>query len=94
MLCLVFKMILHTFNQPGALERHQQHIQPEDAVLLLEDGVFDADILNTIDCSTRYALRRDLNARGLSETQDGATVIEDSDWVALVVRYDRVVSWA
>jgi sulfur relay protein TusB/DsrH len=87
-------MILHTFNQPGALERHQQHIQPEDAVLLLEDGVFDADILNTIDCSTRYALRRDLNARGLSETQDGATVIDDSDWVALVVRYDRVVSWA
>ena len=94
MLCLVFKMILHTFNQPGALERHQQYIQPEDAVLLLEDGVFDADILNTIDCSTRYALRRDLNARGLSETQDGATVIDDSDWVALVVRYDRVVSWA
>ena len=86
-------MILHTFNQPGALERNQRHIEPEDAVLLLENCVFDADLLNTIECSTRYALRRDLNARGLNETQDGATVIDDSEWVALAVRCERIVSW-
>lgn len=87
-------MILHTFNQPGALSRHLALIQPDDAVLLIEDGVFDAPMLKALDCKEKCLLKRDLIARGLGEAQPNAIAISDAQWVALTIRCERVASWS
>ena len=46
---MVFNVILHQFNRPGALDRHRKYLKAGDAILLIEDAVFDHALLEGSD---------------------------------------------
>ena len=58
-------MILHQFNQPGALDRHRQYLEAGDAILLIENAVFDHVLLDELEVAEMYVLATDLERRGL-----------------------------
>ena len=47
-------MILHQFNQPGVLERHRQYLGTGDAILLIENAVFDHVLLDELELAEMY----------------------------------------
>ncbi|WP_106478160.1 sulfurtransferase complex subunit TusB [Phytohalomonas tamaricis] len=95
-------MVLHILNRsPFASRVHEDMLRAmvnEDRVLLIEDGVSAAlkagiTLLPTID-ERLYALKEDLEARGLSQRCDPCVNIVDVDgFVALTEQADKVVSW-
>ena len=99
-------MILHTINKSPF--SHQcfneclRFINPQDSVLLIEDGVYAAkadsapalqlqQLCATINC---YVLAPDCSARGLdAQLSSRVTPIEDRDFVRLVTQHQSVQSW-
>lgn len=96
-------MILHTVNKHGsALLRALAVVSENDAVLLLEDGVYalletqgKENCWSVLPASVRrFVLVDDLAARGISDKM--LTGFEKVDWqgfVDLSTEHDKVVSW-
>lgn len=98
-------MILHTVNKSphshNTLEQCLRLCMPNSAVLLIEDGVLAGkkgthyeELLADSHGVLFYALKADVEARGLaSGFSDTITLIDDAGFVALVTQYDTVQSW-
>jgi tRNA 2-thiouridine synthesizing protein B len=97
--------ILHTVNkspfQKNDLKSCLNHANSDDAILLIEDGVYGAlsgteFSLLTSKCDTDiYCLKGDLAARGIDadKVSDGVKVVDYDGFVDLVVQNDAVNSW-
>jgi tRNA 2-thiouridine synthesizing protein B len=97
---------LHTVNK-SPYERNSAasafaHLRAGDAVLLIEDGVLGARRGGSFERRigeaqgvTVYALKPDLDARGLKPEQiaDGVKVVAYDGFVDLAAAYDRVCAW-
>ncbi|MEJ2533873.1 MAG: sulfurtransferase complex subunit TusB [Halioglobus sp.] len=85
-------MILHTLaTTPGrdAFDNCLAILSPEDAVVLLGDGVY-AGIRKTEACKR---LRADALAAGLIERLGPITVVDMEGFVSLTERYPRQLGW-
>ncbi len=85
---------LHTLNKTGQpLELCLRSINPEDAIILIEDGVYNlltaSERLNTC---TVYVLHPDAMARGVKYPEP-FTSIDYIEFVKLTSQYDKVLSW-
>jgi len=82
---------LHLIFSAEGLQSCLGIIQPEDALLLIEDGVYA--VLG--DSATRlHAIEDDLVARGLQDLHaDNVQRIDYSGMVELVARHQPIVSW-
>ena len=87
-------MILHQFNQPGALDRHRQYLEADDAILLIEDGVFDHALLDELEMAETYVLETDLERRGLVVKSQVIRILSVTEWVALAARTQHCISWS
>ncbi|MCG8380852.1 MAG: sulfurtransferase complex subunit TusB [Gammaproteobacteria bacterium] len=98
---------LHTVNKSlhtsTALSSCLNLISPQSALVLIEDGVYaavgNATHIQPFNSSLGiklYALKPDLEARGLIETRllSDIEVIEYIDFVDLVAAYSSVVAWS
>ncbi len=96
-------MILHTINKNNeALERCLSLLSPEDAVLLIEDGVYAAldskeneTVWNSLSPGIKkYAMVNDLAVRGISDRMlPFFKTIDWPDFVSLSLEYEKVISW-
>lgn len=96
--------MLHTINkspfETSTMETCSRFLQPGDAVLFIEDGVyaaqegnrFSADIRSIMEKSKVYALRPDLEARGIDRITEGIGVVDYQGFVSLVEEH-QVNSW-
>jgi len=83
-------MTLHTINKPAALPLCEPHLSPDDAIVLLEDGVYLALSLGR----PAAVVRADAEARGLIDrVPAGITLISYDEFVALACEADKVCSW-
>lgn len=93
---------LHIVNKASTNEAFLRCLSlaaPGDAVLLIEDGVYCAlpDVVArfTIDHVRLVALRVDSEARGLANRLSArVTLVDERDFVDLVVRHQPVVTWS
>ncbi len=92
---------LHILNQSapsGALSDCLRVLQPQDSLLLIEDGVYlcacweDLPLPAGVNC---YVLQEDLSARGLSLpiATPSVELVDYAGFVALVTRCQRNLSW-
>ncbi|HEX7034615.1 MAG TPA: sulfurtransferase complex subunit TusB [Pseudomonadales bacterium] len=85
--------VLHLVNRAAALDACLAAARDEDAVLLLEDGVYAA-VAALAPARPLHALEPDVRARGLSaRLADHVTVVDDAAFVRLVEQHQPVVSW-
>ena len=92
---------LHTLAKSpdsNLLSNCQQLLASKDALLLIEDGVYYAsrdDLLVTLSPKQKlYALREDINARGLqSHVAANVEVIGTRRFVELCCEHKKVVNW-
>ena len=96
--------MLHTINKsPFASNSFQtsvRYFQPGDPVLFIEDGVYSVQANNKFSDTIKdilnknpiYALRADLDARGISEITQGVLSISYEGFVELVEKH-QVNSW-
>ena len=87
-------MILHQFNQPGVLDRHRQYLEAGDAILLIENAVFDHVLLDELEVAERYVLTTDLERRGLMLKSQAIQKLSVTEWVALAARAQQCISWS
>lgn len=98
--------MLHIINKSpyerDNLESCLRHASKDNAVLLIEDGVYAAlqgsaaakTIGPAMDAVSFYVLDADLEARGIKDkVMDGVTQIDYAGFVDLVTESDRVQSW-
>lgn len=71
---------------PLELARRQQ-ADHEVSLLLVQDGVFASP---TVGAAPVYALKADLEARGLPA---GPTAVDYDDAIRLMAEHDRVIVW-
>ncbi len=84
---------LHLVNKPEAWEGCHPLLDAEDAVLLIEDGVYLAQ--QALGGATLYALEPDIRARGLSQRiHMNIRPASFDDFVGLVESCERVVTWS
>lgn len=94
-------MNLHILNQSpsksSAMQDMLNAVTPEDAIILIEDGVIASQHPEISNASTKtviYALEADLLARGLTELADSnITIATDDDFVRLCCKYTKTISW-
>lgn len=95
-------MILHTLNRSPAESRVYQQAMiamgPEDRLLLIEDGVQGAlpSMIRYFEglSGRLFALREDLEARGLEGRCDAEVLVVDADgFVVLTEEAEKTVSW-
>jgi tRNA 2-thiouridine synthesizing protein B len=99
-------MTLHTVNKSplerNALESCLIHAKAGSAILLLEDGVYGAMIGTTftprieyaLQTLKIYALRADVDARGIREKLIGQVQLVDyGGFVDLATEHSPIVSW-
>lgn len=97
-------MILHTVNKSPAaysLDSCLRFLDKEDALLLLEDGVYVATaasrdkLADLIDAGIPvYAIKIDVDARGLADRLvEGVQMIDYAGFVDLCTNYKVVKSW-
>lgn len=85
--------VLHLVNRAPALADCLARAAPEDAILLLENGVYGA-VAGAAPDRPVHALSVDVTARGLEGRLGPAvTVIDDAGFVALVEAHTPVVTW-
>ena len=87
-------MILHQFNQPGTLDRHRKHLEAGDAILLIEDAVFDHVLLDELEMAETYVLATDLERTGLVVKSQAIRTLSVTEWVALAARAQQCISWS
>ncbi len=84
---------LHLVNKAAAWRDCEPLLSSEDAVLLIEDGVYAARQAAGASADIQ-ALEPDIRARGLiGRLPDRVRAVSFADFVNLVVSYDRVVTW-
>ena len=84
---------LHLLNKPSVWEGCHPLLDAEDAVLLIEDGVYLAQ--QALSGATFYALEPDIRARGLSQRiHKDIRPASFDDFVGLVGGCERVVTWS
>lgn len=84
---------LHLVNRTAALGDCLEAAADEDAVLLLEDGVFAAVVALAPE-RPLHALEADVRARGLANRlASQVSVVDDAGFVRLVEQHQPVVSW-
>jgi tRNA 2-thiouridine synthesizing protein B len=96
-------MLLHTVSRSpahSALRDCLAVLGPDDAILLLGDGVYaaiagsEAAALLTGSGATLFVLAADAALAGVRERLlAGATVVDDDGFVALTERYGRQLAW-
>jgi len=94
-------MILHIVSRSpfshDALQRCLACASAEDAIMLIEDGVYAlsaADrFLAVSPVSSIYALDADCRARGLPAPTDPIQVVDYGGFVDLSARFDKTLSW-
>ena len=92
---------LHTVNKPpssGLFASCTKLLQPGDAVLFIEDGVYcglDSALNDNEITSVRYfSLKEDTEARGLNSAKiTKAKLVNTLEFVKLCERYDKILSW-
>lgn len=85
--------VLHLVNRASALADCLTVAAADDAVLLLQDGVYAA-VAAQAPPRPLHALEPDVRARGLAARLGGhVTVVDDAGFVALVEAHQPVVSW-
>ena len=87
-------MLLHQFNQPGVLDRHRQYLGTGDAILLIENAVFDHVLLDEVEVAEMYVLATDLERRGLMLKSQAIQKVSVTEWVALAARAQQCISWS
>ena len=87
-------MILHQFNQPGVLDCHRQYLGRGDAILLIENAVFDHVLLDELEVAERYVVTTDLERRGLLLKSQAIQKLSVTEWVALAARAQHCSSWS
>ncbi len=87
-------MILHQFNQSGVLDRHRQYLEAGDAILLIENAVFDHVLLDELEVAETYVLATDLERRGLMLKSQAIRKVSVTEWVALAARAQQCISWS
>lgn len=92
-------MHLHTLNKTSdkdLLQNCTQSLAPEDALLLIEDGVLavlDAHWMASLPCPL-YVLEADVQARGLDAyLPQTIRRIDYAGFVALCCEFDNVLNW-
>lgn len=93
--------VLHTISKSSALSQASTKVAAvakTDAVILLEDAVYLACRTKQLDhfptSSKLFALRADIQARGLAERLDQRVELVDYEgFVDLCCDYDKIVSW-
>ncbi len=84
---------LHLVNKAAALQQCLAVAGADDAVLLLEDGVY-AVVASLARQRPVYVLEPDVTARGLADRLGKQTnLASDADFVALVAAHQPVVTW-
>lgn len=84
---------LHLVNKAAALKPCLSVAEAEDAVLLLEDGVYGA-VAAQAPPRPLHVLEPDVTARGLADRLGKQTTLaSDADFVALVETHHPVVTW-
>lgn len=84
---------LHLVNKPAALQPCLTVAGADDAVLLLEDGVYAA-VAALAPPRPVYVLEPDVTARGLTDRLGEQTKLaSDADFVALVAAHQPVITW-
>lgn len=98
-------MVLHIVNKSlfssPALEKCVTCAKPGSTILLIEDGVYAAvklaegsDMEALLGAFTFYALKPDVEARGLSHKMDPAVkLIDYSEFVKLTTEFKSSHSW-
>jgi tRNA 2-thiouridine synthesizing protein B len=99
-------MLLHTVNKSpserNTLESCLLHAGKGSAILLIEDGVYGATKGNACEKALRdkmktvkvYALKSDLEARGMAESKiEGVELVDYGGFVDLVTQHSSVQSW-
>lgn len=92
---------LHLVSRAPALAACLEVAGADDAVLLLEDGVYAgvaaghaADHGENAPARSLFALEPDVRARGLGgRLGAGITVVSDAGFVDLVERHQPIVTW-
>jgi tRNA 2-thiouridine synthesizing protein B len=95
--------ILHTVNQSphtsNTLAQCLMYIGDDDAILLLENGVYAALKNHALELQLKnkvcYVIEADLQARGLldQDRQAHIELIDVNKFVELTTQYDLVQSW-
>ncbi len=84
---------LHLVNHAAALRDCLAVAADDDAVLLIENGVYMA-AKEIAPARPLYALDVDVGARGLADRlADHVQVVTDADFVGLVVAHSPIVTW-
>ncbi len=96
--------MLHTINKSpfdtSTMETCFRFLQPGDPVLFIEDGVyavqsgnrFEAGIGEVMKNNQVYALKPDLDARGIDSVTGGVRTVDYDGFVGLVEEH-RMNSW-
>ena len=96
--------MLHTINkspfESNTFETCIRFLRPGDPLLFIEDGVyavqagnkFSSSIESILKTNPVFALRPDLDARGISVIADGVESVDYEGFVGLVEEH-RVNSW-
>ncbi len=95
-------MVLHTLNaapSSAAFRDCLKLVAPDDAVVLLGDGVYAA-LEGTAACdelraaaAALFVLRADAQLAGIESPADGFGLIDMDDLVALTERFERQLAW-
>ena len=93
-------MILHIVSKSpfthDALERCRAALAPDDAILLIEDGVLalatPARFLDAVKAHSVYILLADAQARGL-DLPAAVKGVDYTGFVDLVATFDKSLSW-
>lgn len=88
---------LHLIYTMKSLKSCQKTLADNDALILLQEGVYlltePIQLPERIDC---YALKADIDARGITTVKTDKSnhiIIDDSDFVDLVIQHDNSISW-
>lgn len=87
---------LHILNKTPDHPRFNECLAmagPDDAVVLTESGVTGARSANQINVKTVFAIRPDLQARGLPTEISQVHVLDYGELVDLTIQAKRVISW-
>ena len=93
--------ILYLVNRAALLDDCLKVANGDDAVLLIEDGVYAVDNATTSPTASSatsspamYALREDVLARGLTGRATEVELIGYDDFVRLTCDHQPIVSWS